>query len=102
MHGSGAFVLFLVFGGLGVLRPIARAVATRISGEHGQRDRIRQLEGELRDTSARLSETEAELGRALEKADFMERLLAKPGAPGGPPAPPPAVPPPEPPETPPR
>jgi hypothetical protein len=97
MSATGAFVLFLIFGGVGVLTPISRAISVRISGKDRHRDRVRELEQELAETSARLQRVETERDHALEKAEFMERLLAAPapavakapsGEPG--PAPPPS------------
>ncbi|MDB4948033.1 MAG: hypothetical protein JWM27_682 [Gemmatimonadetes bacterium] len=88
---TGAIVLFMIFGGAGVLRPIARAIAARISGEQANTERVRLLEAQLNEANRLAAQAEAERDRALEKADFMERLLARPGTPGGPPSLPPTV-----------
>lgn len=61
-------------GGFWVLRPIAAAVAKRISGEHRPRtDDADEREQML----AELQELRHEVGELAERVDFTERLLAR-------------------------
>jgi hypothetical protein len=75
--GEVLALLAVVAGFVLVLRPIAGALAKRISGEH------RQPSGELDagdrdDILAELQNVRHELAELAERVDFAERLLAKP------------------------
>jgi hypothetical protein len=84
MDVTAVFAMLMFFGsGTLVMRPLAKALATRIAGRTaaaGDAERMRLLESELQDATLRLSATEAELARTAEKVEFMEKLLAGPAA----------------------
>lgn len=60
-------------GGLWVLRPIANALARRISGEAAPRP----MPGPDESTQAELQQLHADIADLAERLDFAERLLAK-------------------------
>lgn len=76
MSGPEAVAAVVFFGGVfAVLRPVAAAVAKRISGEH----RRPGLEPAERDQIlGELQEIRHEVAELAERMDFAERLLAKP------------------------
>lgn len=76
MSGPEAIAAVVFFGGVfTVLRPVAAAVAKRISGEH----RRPGLEPDERDQIlGELQEIRQEVAELAERMDFAERLLSKP------------------------
>ncbi|HLZ44946.1 MAG TPA: hypothetical protein VKQ05_04635 [Gemmatimonadales bacterium] len=76
MSGPEAVAAVVFFGGaFAVLRPVAAAIAKRISGEH----RRPALEPVERDQIlGELQEIRQEVAELAERMDFAERLLAKP------------------------
>jgi hypothetical protein len=75
MSGPEAIAAVVFFGGVfTILRPVAAAVAKRISGEARRGD----LEpGERDEILAELQQVRHELGELAERVDFNERLLAR-------------------------
>lgn len=67
-------LVFLMGGGIWVLRPIATAIARRIAGEHVKAAMPSEESAELR---AELDVVRRELGELAERLDFAERLLAQ-------------------------
>jgi len=60
--------------------PLAKAIATRISGHpvpHALRDAVEQTEQRLEETEQRLADTLSRLSEVEERLDFAERLLAR-------------------------
>ncbi len=76
MSGPEAVAAVVFFGGVfTILRPVAAAVAKRISGEH----RRTGLESAERDEIlSQLQAVREEVAELAERMDFAERLLAKP------------------------
>ena len=76
MTGTEAIAAVVFFGGVfTILRPVAAAVAKRISGEH----RRAGLESAERDEIlSQLQAVREEVAELAERMDFAERLLAKP------------------------
>jgi hypothetical protein len=78
MSGPELVAIFFVFGGgFWVVRPIAGAVARRISGDTKRAptaDQIAALRAELLDE---MQQVRQEVGELAERLDFAERLLAK-------------------------
>ena len=75
MSGPEAVAAVMFFGGtFWVLRPIAAAVAKRISGEH--RPRVDDA-GEREQMRSELQQLRQEVGELAERVDFTERLLAR-------------------------
>ncbi|HET6230276.1 MAG TPA: hypothetical protein VFE05_09420 [Longimicrobiaceae bacterium] len=85
MHPGDLIAMALVLGsGVAVFRPLAKAVAARISSGNprgGDTELVRSLEARLSHTTDRLGATEADLARMAEKVEFLEKVLAKPPAP---------------------
>ncbi|HKW41697.1 MAG TPA: hypothetical protein VJN39_10665 [Gemmatimonadales bacterium] len=79
MNGPEAVAAFVFFGGgFWVLRPIASAVARRISGDAKRGappDQLAALRAELLEE---VHQVRQEVGELAERVDFAERLLAKP------------------------
>jgi len=77
MSGPEAIAAVVFFGGVfTVLRPVAMAVAKRISGEA----RRNEMESVDRDEIlGELQQVRQELAELAERMDFAERLLAKQG-----------------------
>jgi hypothetical protein len=75
MSGPEAVAAVVFFGGVfTVLRPVATALAKRISGEH----RRAALDSAERDEIlGELQQVRQELAELAERMDFAERLLAK-------------------------
>ena len=74
MSGSEAAIVFFIFGGgFYVLRPIAAALAKRISGDVPARK-----DDELYETVlSELRDLREDMGALAERVDFTERMLAK-------------------------
>jgi hypothetical protein len=75
MSGPEAIAAVVFFGGVfTILRPVAAAVAKRISGEA----RRAELDaGERDEILAEIQQVRQELGELAERVDFTERLLAR-------------------------
>ena len=74
------FLEFVVILAIGA--PLAKALATRISGRQGGdsralRQALEQTEQRLEDTEHRLADTLDRLAEVEERLDFAERLLAR-------------------------
>lgn len=76
--GEVLALLTVVAGFVVVLRPIASAIAKRISGEHRQQASASLDAEERDDILAELQNLRHELTELAERVDFAERLLAKP------------------------
>ena len=77
----------MIAAGTSVVRPLAKAMALRLSRGGGEDARVRELEAELRLNRQQLLETREQMERVAEKVHFMENLLGEPaGVPGLPPS----------------
>jgi hypothetical protein len=66
--------IFVLGGGLWVVRPLAAALAKRIAGEH----RPPEMDGADREAIlTELQQLRQEMGELQERVDFAERLLAR-------------------------
>jgi hypothetical protein len=75
MSGPEAIAAVVFFGGVfTILRPVASAVAKRISGEARRNE---MDAGERDELLAELQQVRQELGELAERVDFTERLLAR-------------------------
>lgn len=75
MSGPEAIAAVVFFGGVfTVLRPVAAAIAKRISGEH-RRAGIEPVERE--EILSELQQVRQEVAELAERMDFAERLLAR-------------------------
>jgi hypothetical protein len=77
----------ILVAGTSIVRPIAKAMAVRLSRGGGDDTRLRELEAELRLNRQQLLETREQVERMAEKVHFVENLLGEPaGVPGLPPS----------------
>jgi ubiquinone biosynthesis protein UbiJ len=75
MSGPEAIAAVVFFGGVfTVLRPVAAAIAKRISGEH-RRNAVEPAERD--EILSELQQVREELNELAERMDFAERFLAK-------------------------
>lgn len=75
MSGPEAIAAVVFFGGVfTILRPVAAAVAKRISGEARRAERD---DGDRDEILSELQQVRQELSELAERVDFTERLLAR-------------------------